>query len=175
MSNVEVNIDEEISKFVYEKTKDKKYDIDLNKKIIEIIEFLLNEENINVEKVSVCITKETEEGIRSLNKEYRNIDKTTDVLSFPIFEKYELENIKKEKNKEKIIKELELGDIILCMEVVEKQSIEYETGIVRETLYMITHGMCHLLGYDHIIESDKVIMRKLEKKVLNALGVIKDE
>lgn len=169
VSKIEINIDEEIIEFVEKRIKD--ININLNTKINEIITFLLKDQNINVEKVSVCISKETKDGIRKLNKEYRNIDKATDVLSFPIFEKEELESISNEKNLDKVIKELELGDIILCMEVVEKQSVEYGTGLIRETLYMITHGMCHLLGYDHIVESDKVVMRALEKKVLLAVGV----
>lgn len=169
MNNIEISIDEEIIRFVEERIDDK--NINLNKKIDEIVNFLLKDQSINVEKVSVCISKETEEGIRLLNKEYRNVDKTTDVLSFPIFEKEELDSIASEKDTDKVIKELELGDIILCMEVVEKQAKEYGTGLIRETLYMITHGMCHLLGYDHIVESDKVVMRALEKKVLKAVEV----
>lgn len=169
MDKLEINIDDEIIKFVEGNVKDISFD--LEEKVKEIVSFLLKDQNINVDKVSVCISKETEEGIRNLNREYRNIDKTTDVLSFPIFEKEELEKIANEKNASKIIKELELGDIILCMEVVEKQSREYGTGLIRETLYMITHGMCHLLGYDHIVESDKVVMRALEEKVLAAVEV----
>ena len=172
MNNIEISIDDKIIEFVESKAQNIK--IDLKEKINEIVKFLLISENINVSKVSVCISRETEEGIKNLNKEYRNIDKATDVLSFPIFEKEELDAIVKEEDSHKVIKELELGDIILCMEVVEKQAIEYGTGIVRETLYMITHGMCHLLGYDHIEPSDKVIMRALEKKVLIAMGVIED-
>lgn len=169
MNKVNISIDEEIIEFVEERIEEN--NINLKEKINEIVNFLLKDQNINVENISVCISKETEDGIRVLNKEYRNIDKTTDVLSFPIFEKEELENISMEKDLDKVIRELELGDIILCMEVVEKQSIQYGTGLIRETLYMITHGMCHLLGYDHIIESDKVVMRALEKKVLTAVGV----
>ena len=172
MNNIEISIDDKIIEFVESKAQNIK--IDLKEKINEIVKFLLISENINVSKVSVCISRETEEGIKNLNKEYRNIDKATDVLSFPIFEKEELDAIVKEEDSHKVIKELELGDIILCMEVVEKQAIEYGTGIVRETLYMITHGMCHLLGYDHIEQSDKVVMRALEKKVLIAMGVIED-
>ena len=73
------------------------------------------------------------------------------------------------------LKELELGDIILCLDVVEKQSIEYETGILRETLYMITHGVCHLVGYDHIEDDEKIEMRAMEEKILGAIGVEKQE
>ncbi|MNP21706.1 Endoribonuclease YbeY [compost metagenome] len=69
------------------------------------------------------------------------------------------------------MKEIDLGDIIVCLDVVKEQSIEYDTGVLRELLYMITHATCHLLGYDHEIESDKIAMRKVEESVLNKLGV----
>ena len=74
-------------------------------------------------------------------------------------------------NKEKMLKEIELGDIILCLDVVKEQSIEYNTGILRETLYMITHGVCHLMGYDHMVEDEKKEMRALEEKILSKIGV----
>ncbi len=168
-NKIDINIDEQIINYVNERIENN--NIDLVGKIKKVVKFVLSEEKINIEKVSICISKEDESGIRKLNKEYRNIDKSTDVLSFPIFERYELEEIIKQKDENKIIKELELGDIILCMEIVEKQSKEYSTGLYRETLYMITHGVCHLVGYDHIEPSDKKIMRALEKKALSVIGV----
>lgn len=168
-NKIDINIDEQIINYVNERIENN--NIDLVGKIKKVVKFVLSEEKINIEKVSICISKEDESGIRKLNKEYRNIDKSTDVLSFPIFERYELEEIIKQKDENKIIKELELGDIILCMEIVEKQSKEYATGLYRETLYMITHGVCHLVGYDHIEPSDKKIMRALEKKALSVIGV----
>ena len=167
--NIHIDIDEEIITFV-ENLIDKKENFFVTK-INEIVCYLLKEEMLEAEEISVCITKEDKEGIRKLNREYRGIDKTTDVLSFPIFEKDELEAIRKETDENKKIKLLELGDIILCMDVVEKQAVEYGTGILRETLYMITHGMCHLLGYDHIVQEDKIIMRSLENKVMQYIGV----
>lgn len=169
INNIEVNIDSEIIDYVKNRIENK--DINMLEKIHEIVRLILEEENINVDKVSVCISKENKEGIKKLNKEYRGIEKSTDVLSFPIFEKIELKNISKQKDKNKTIKELELGDIILCMEIIEKQSVEYGTGLLRETLYMITHGMCHLVGYDHIQPEDKLLMRALENKVLTIIGV----
>ena len=75
------------------------------------------------------------------------------------------------KEVDKKIKHIELGDIILCLDVVEEQSIEYGTGFLREILYMITHGMCHLVGYDHIEPEDKKEMRTKEEKILKRIGV----
>ena len=71
----------------------------------------------------------------------------------------------------KKVKELELGDIIICIDVLQEHAIEYQTGILREMLYMITHGVCHLIGYDHEIEEEKKEMRTLEEKILNKIGV----
>lgn len=119
-------------------------------------------EGFNLPNVYVGIGVVTENEIKEINNEFRHIDKPTDVLSFPIFSREELEKIKKEKTDE----EMSLGDIILCMDVIEAHSIEYGTGFDREMLYMIVHGICHLLGYDHEEEQDKKEMRTMEEKIL---------
>lgn len=105
--------------------------------INNIVELALKQENIINKEIYVSIECVNMNEIRILNKEYRNVDKETDVLSFPIFTKEELANVKFE--------QIELGDIVICLDVVKKQSVEYETGMKRELLYMITHGICHLL------------------------------
>lgn len=159
---IDIDIDEKIISFVNERTNE---DIEIKDTIYDIVEEVLNEQNIFVDIVDVSIQSATSEEIRKINNKYRNIDRATDVLSFPIFTMDELKNL------DKSIKEIELGDIILCLDVIEKQSIEYGTGIVREILYMITHGMCHLTGHDHEVEEEKNIMRALEEKVLSKVGV----
>lgn len=162
-STIQIDFDERITNFIKEKVKEDT--IDLNDTIYKIVENVLNEQNICVEIIDVSIQSASAEEIREINKKYRNIDRATDVLSFPIFTREELKYINKD------IKEVELGDIILCLEVIEKQAIEYGTGLVREVLYMITHGMCHLTGHDHEIEEEKKEMRALEEKVLSKVGV----
>lgn len=161
-SKINIDLDQKIIDFVEEKTSE---EVKLNDIIYEIVENVLNEQNISIDIVDVSIQSMSSEEIREINYKYRNIDRATDVLSFPIFTMDELKSL------DKSIKEIELGDIILCLEIIEKQSIEYGTGIVREILYMITHGMCHLTGHDHEIEEEKVIMRALEEKVLSKVGV----
>lgn len=161
-SIIQVDIDEKIIEFVNKRTVEK---IDLKQVIYDIVESVLVEQNIFADTIDVSIQSASSDEIRKINKEYRNIDRATDVLSFPIFTKDELQNL------DSNIKEIELGDIILCLDVIEKQSIEYNTGIVREILYMITHGMCHLTGHDHEIEEEKKVMRELEEKVLSKVGV----
>lgn len=161
-SKINIDLDQRIIDFVEEKTNEK---VELNDIIYKIVENVLSEQNIYIDIVDVSIQSMSCEEIREINNKYRNIDRATDVLSFPIFTMDELKNL------DKSIKEIELGDIILCLDVIEKQSIEYGTGIVREILYMITHGMCHLTGHDHEIEEEKNIMRALEEKVLSKVGV----
>lgn len=119
-------------------------------------------EKIDLPNVYIGIGVVTESEIKQINNEFRKIDKPTDVLSFPIFSKEELEELKKNGSE----KELSIGDIVLCMDVIELHAKEYGTGFNREMLYMIVHGICHLLGYDHEIESDKKVMREMEEKIL---------
>ena len=103
--------------------------------------------------------------IRKLNKEYRNIDKETDVLSFPMFEKSEIPSLKNLEYEET------LGDIVISIERVKEQAIEYGHSFERELSYMVVHGFYHLMGEDHIEEKDKIIMREKEEKVLNELKI----
>lgn len=133
-----------------------------------VIEKCFEIENLNNTQLIVTITLTTPENIRKINKEYRNIDKETDVLSFPMFEKYELENKIK---KHLFTHEDVLGDIIISIDQVKRQAIEYEHSFERELSYMIVHGFYHLMGYDHITEEEKKQMRKKEDKVLEILNI----
>lgn len=100
--------------------------------------------------------------IREINKKYRNIDKETDVLSFPMFEKDEIRDV---------VEEEVLGDIIISVDRVKEQAEEYGHSFERELSYMLVHGFYHLMGEDHIEEDDKKVMREKEEKVLNILGI----
>lgn len=169
MNKVQVDFDERISEYVKEHTNE---NINIKDYIEKIVKQALELNNISFENVCISISSASKEEINKLNLEYRNIDRPTDVLSFPIFEREEIEEFKNIPEDKKL-KEVELGDIVLCMDIIYSQSIEYGTGIIREVLYMITHGVCHLLGYDHIEADEKVEMRKLEEEILNHLGVSK--
>ena len=105
------------------------------------------------------------------NTEYRKIDKTTDVLSFPMFEKEELEQ--KIASKDFLYEDM-LGDLIISIEKVKEQAIEYGHSFERELSYMLVHGFYHLMGYDHIEEEDKKKMRPKEEKILNELKITRD-
>ena len=140
--------------------------------IKKVVEQCFKEEKLENSKLYISITLTTPEHIRKINKEYRNIDKETDVLSFPMFEKNEIEEKIKENNFEH---EDVLGDIVISIDKVERQAIEYGHSFERELAYMLVHGFYHLMGYDHIREEDKVIMRPKEEKVLTDLGIGRNE
>lgn len=141
-----------------------KYD----KIISRVLEKCFKEENLLDSKLCVTVTLTNPENIKRINKQYRNIDKETDVLSFPMFEKKELENKIKERD---FIYEDVLGDLIICIEKVQAQAEEYEHSFDRELSYMIVHGFYHLMGYDHIKEADKEEMRPKEENILNMLNI----
>ena len=135
-------------------------------KINFLVEKALELENIKcLDNVYIGIGVVSKEEIKAINKEHRKIDRPTDVLSFPIYSQEELLALK-----DKILEEeVSLGDLVLCMDIIEEHSIEYGTGLDREMLYMITHGVCHLLGFDHEVEEDKIKMRAREEEILKEL------
>ena len=147
-------------------------DIQENKKYEEVITKVLEKcyeiEGLKNSKLDITITLTNPENIHQINKEYRNIDRATDVLSFPMFEKEELD--KKIANNEFEHEDV-LGDIIISIEKVEEQAKEYGHSFERELSYMVVHGFYHLMGYDHIEEADKKIMRPKEEKVLTELKI----
>ena len=138
--------------------------------IKRVIEQCFKEEKLEQSKLYINIILTTPQNIRKANKEYRNIDRETDVLSFPMFEKFELDEKIKNMNFEH---EDILGDIIISIERVQEQAKEYGHSFEREFSYMLVHGFYHHMGYDHIEEKDKIIMRPKEENVLNKLGIVR--
>ena len=140
--------------------------------IKRVIEQCFKEEKIEKSKLYISIILTNPEHIHEINKQYRNVDRATDVLSFPMFEKEELDE--KIKNNDFEHEDV-LGDIVISIEKVEEQAKEYGHSFEREFAYMLVHGFYHLMGYDHIEDDDKVVMRKKEEIVLNKLGITRDE
>lgn len=151
-------------------------DIEENKKyeetIKKVLEQCFKQEKLENSKLYVSITLTNPENIHKINKEYRNVDRETDVLSFPMFEKNEIDQKIKNSNFEH---EDVLGDIVISIEKVKGQAIEYGHSFEREFAYMLVHGFYHLMGYDHIEEKDKKIMREKEEIILSKLQIKRDE
>ena len=141
-------------------------EVDKNKEYEKVIERVLTkcfeEEKLQNSKLYITVTLTTKENIKEINKEYRNIDRATDVLSFPMFEKDELE----EKIKNRDFEHVDvLGDLVISIEKVKEQAEEYGHSFERELSYMLVHGFYHLMGYDHIEEEDRKKMRPKEEKI----------
>jgi probable rRNA maturation factor len=145
-------------------------------KLKNVIEFALKEEQVNIKcEVSLVFVDNSE--IKEINKDTRGIDKETDVLSFPMLE-YENKKVFKEMYLDyKFLpsdfdgEELVLGDIVLSLEKAMEQSKEYNHSYEREAAYLVVHSVLHLLGYDHMEDEDKKIMRNREEEILNKLDI----
>lgn len=150
-------------------------EIEENKKYENVIEKVLKEcfreENIQESGLYITVTLTNPDYIKEINEQYRGINKATDVLSFPMFEKDELEQ-KIQKND--FLPEEVLGDIVISISKVEEQAVEYGHSFERELSYMVVHGFYHLMGYDHIEEADMKLMRPKEEKILNILKIERD-
>lgn len=147
-------------------------------KIKATIDFALKEEGVKI-PYQISLLFVDNKKIREINKENRNIDKVTDVLSFPMLD-YEEDKVFKDMylNYEfdetfKDGDELVLGDIVLSLERALEQSIEYNHSFEREASYLVVHSVLHLLGYDHMEEDEKKIMRSEEEKILSKMNIVR--
>ena len=152
-------------------------DIEKNEKyestIKEVVKECFKTEGLDKTNLYISITLTNPEEIEKINKQYRNIDKATDVLSFPMFEKEDLEKFLVENSKVSDVNTQVdiLGDIVISIPKVYEQAEEYGHSFERELAYMVVHGFYHLMGYDHMEEADKKIMRQKEENVLQNLGI----
>ena len=151
--------------------KDIKENIIYGETVKKVLEKCFQEEGLENSNLLITVTFTTPENIRKINKEYRNIDKATDVLSFPMFERDEIQNMIK---KQEFEHEDMLGDLVISVEKVKEQAEEYGHSFKRELSYMLVHGFYHLMGYDHIKEEDKKEMRPKEEKILSDLKISRD-
>lgn len=158
---------------------EKEYDLDLGLDYEEIaglvIDQVLEEEGCPYEaEVNLLLTSDEE--IHRINLEYRQIDRPTDVLSFPQVEytapadfswaeEHEVDCFHPDTG------ELQLGDIIISLDKVREQAEKYNHGLKREYAFLIAHSMLHLLGYDHMTEADAASMEAKQSAVLDHLGI----
>lgn len=111
---------------------------------------------LNKEKnVSVNVVLIDDENMKKFNKDFRDLDKTTDVLSFV--------------DGETMDEQIHLGDILVSFEAARRQAKEYEHSLKREFCFLVTHGFLHLLGYDHETPEDEKEMFTLQKEILNGI------
>lgn len=153
------------------------FDFDYKELAQRVIDFCLEHEKFEY-AVEVNLTLTNNEGIHIINKEYRQIDRPTDVLSFPLlsydkpgdFSFLEDEN---EDNFNPDTGEVMLGDIIISVEKVFEQANEYGHSPRREFAFLITHSMLHLFGYDHMEPDEAAVMEAKQRAILEGLNILR--
>ncbi|PAB58925.1 rRNA maturation RNase YbeY [Anaeromicrobium sediminis] len=138
-----------------------KYDENMENLIVQAVKESLKEENVS-EEVEVSVTFVDNDAIKELNRDYRNKDSETDVLSFPQYDSMDEINIG-----------MCLGDIVISLEKAEEQRQLYNHSFDREVLFLTVHSMFHLMGYDHDTEENTKEMRMKEEKVLSHMGILR--
>ena len=128
-------------------------------KLEEYMKFIIKK--LDIENAIFNIIFVSNEEIHNINKEYRNIDRVTDVISFAL-----------EDNKDIVYDDFRLlGDIYIAIDVAYNQAVEYNHSSEREVCFLATHGLLHLLGYDHMKEEDEKEMFGLQEELLNAYEI----
>ena len=140
-------------------TEEIEYREDIEKTIAEV----LKTEGL-ADNYELSLSFVDREEIHKLNKEFRGVDRPTDVLSFPLDEQIEVPDAN-----------IMLGDIVICLDVAKDQAKEFGHSLRREIMYLTCHSTLHLLGYDHMEEEEKRQMRAREKEVMKNLRVFKKD
>lgn len=163
----------------FEYETDIKLDLDYEPLINKVVERALETEDCPYEvELNVILTDNKE--IQAINKEYRQIDAPTDVLSFPMVD-YEVpadfSHLEEEADNyfNPETGELLLGDIIISVEKVMGQAAEYGHSIERELGFLVAHSMLHLFGYDHMEEEERAVMEEKQREVLDSLQITRNK
>lgn len=173
MSKLTINIENES-----ETRLDIDYDMIIRKVIVEALDYLSCPYEA---KVEVCLVDN--EQIHEINKEQRDIDRATDVLSFPMINFNEAGNFadmeeELTENEQDYFDpdsgELLLGDIVISLEKVIEQAEAYGHSKTRELAFLVAHSMLHLAGFDHMIESEAEIMTSKQNEILERIGYTRD-
>ena len=147
---------------IYIDNRQNKVDVDEEISVIieKVIKEVLDFENQSLD-CEVSLSFVDNEEIKVLNRDYRNVDRETDVLSFPMDNDFFQ------------MGPVLLGDIIISVEKALEQAEEFGHSLFREIAYLTAHSMFHLLGYDHMEDEEKTLMREKEKEVMKKLGIFK--
>ncbi len=138
------------------------------KKIAKAVYTSLNQKD----KLKAELVFVSAEEIKELNNQTRNIDKVTDVLSYPSLDGVRDKVILKDDHSTSLDENrVFIGSIVMCNDKIKEQAIEYGHSEDRERTYLLVHGLMHLFGYDHIEDADKKQMREKEKLALAKLGI----
>lgn len=151
------------------------FDFDMQKTAAQVIEAVIDEEQCPYE-CDVALTLVDNETIHEINRTHRQIDRPTDVLSFPLiapeaFADYDKMEAQAEDYFDPDSGELLLGDIVLSLDKVKSQAAEYGHSEKREYAFLIAHSMLHLFGYDHMTPEEAAVMEEKQRQILHRLQI----
>lgn len=126
--------------------------------LYDVLKYVVNKMNINKSVFDIIFIDDEE--MHKLNKTYRGIDRTTDVLSFALNDNKHIDAVLNS-----------LGDIFISIPKMKSQAIEYGHSEKRELSFLVVHGLLHLLGYDHMEKNDEEVMFGLQREILDELGI----
>lgn len=164
--------------FYVENDTEKEFSFSVEEIFEKVADAVLEMESCPYE-VCINLLLTDNEGIRSYNKEYRGMDKETDVLSFPNLE-YEQAGVFSAAEEAEAdcfdpdSGELVLGDIIISADKIKEQAAEYGHSERREFAFLTAHSMFHLCGYDHMEEEEAAVMERKQEAVLKKLGIVRE-
>lgn len=159
---------------LFEENTNVDFDFDYNETASRVVSEALSYEGFKRDaQISITIVDADE--IKAINKEFRNIDKATDVLSFPLIDFSRDHNYEIDEDSIDCIDpengEVMLGDIVLCIDKIKSQALEYNHSVLREYAFLIAHSMLHLLGYDHMEDNEAKDMERRQEEILMSLGI----
>lgn len=160
-----------------EKEAEVTFDFDYETLAKDVISITMEHEHFPFE-AEISLTLTDNEGIWKVNKEFREIDRPTDVLSFPMLE-YDVPGdfSQIENQTEDCFNpdtgEILLGDIIISVDKVREQAEEYGHSMQREFAFLIVHSMLHLFGYDHMEEQEAAVMEGKQREILECLNILR--
>ena len=134
-------------------------------KIEEAAKACLEMEGVDENLAEISLTFVDMEEIQQLNREYRDTDSVTDVLSFPQFES---------KDEFPKVGEIIMGDVVICTEKAMLQAEEFGHSPEREIIYLFTHSLLHLMGYDHMVDEERKVMEAKQEEILKNCGYIRE-
>ena len=135
-------------------------EIDELETVRKVLDFAVKKENLENVDFNVIIVRE--DYIHELNKNYRNIDRVTDVITFALEDDDTVLNASDRRV---------LGDVYICLDRAKSQAIEYQHSFLREIFFLAVHGFYHLLGYDHQTKEEEEVMFTKQEEVLSGCGI----
>ena len=146
----------------------KKINYFTKKKLEELFKLALLKTG-NTQDIELSLSFVSQDEIMQLNNEKRNINKVTDVLSFPMTEIKAGEKV--ENYRDDFLGTIYLGDIVICKKRAKEQSKEYGHSLSREVCFLALHGLLHIMGYDHMTKKDEKIMMGLSEEILREANI----